>query len=222
MKRFSSALLASLALTTLASSLAAQAGPVPDITSVPPRRSYSPNNVRIEGSALGLATEVRIDGIPTPIIRVRATSITVGPVAPTDPGFGTVEVLVGSNVTDSAPISFLPTLEVVRRGARLNVALQNGESGTFVLRYAYHGVKPPAIDPGIYGPRYLPPLSNVLAVGVFPDAEKVSLQRLPIPIVIGQIGNPLRLQAECFAPSVGVTAYTNAAQVPGYGNPQGP
>src|SRR5262245_21280927 len=123
-------------LSLLAATPAAQAGPVPNITSVPDRKAYAPGNVAILGSDLGLATSVKVNGVPTPIVRINPNRIVVGPVAPLDPGFGTVEVISGHN-SDTAQIQFLPTLRAIQRGVRLTLKLNNGDTGTYVVRYSY-------------------------------------------------------------------------------------
>jgi hypothetical protein len=210
--------LACAGLSTLERPATAQIGPVPDIAFVPSRRAHDPGNVAIHGSALALATCVKINGVSTPVVRVTPTRLVVGPVPPQPPGFGTVEV-IGGRSTDSATIQFLPTLAALRRGTRLDVTLNNGDTGTYVLSYAY-ALGTPGMDQGIYGTRFLSLLSPILAAGVLADASPLVLQA-SMPIQIGQIGSPLRLQARCFATTSGVESYTNLATVPGFGDPVG-
>jgi hypothetical protein len=221
MKLITTLTFALASLCVLATDLSAQNGPVPSITSVPDRRAYNSGNLPIYGTNLSLASSVRINGVPTPILRVLANRIVVGPVPTQDPGIGSVELVYNRGV-ESAPIKFLPTLEAIQRGVRLTLKLSNGDTGTYVVRFSYITPGSGAIDPGIYGPRYLGPFSSILVSGFFPTASTLTLTGLTIPISIDQIGSPLQLQAVCFSPAQNVTAYTNLATVPGYTFPQGP
>ena len=215
MKFISRLVPALLGLALIAQSAAAQAGPVPTISSITAKKAWDPGYVIINGSSLGLVTQVKLNGVPIPIFRVKSNRILAGPVAPQDPGFGTVLISNGSS-GDTGPIEFLPTLKAVRRGARLVTTLNNGEAGTYILRYSYQSYGP-ASTPGIYGPRFLGANSAVLFAGVFPDSGPVQIPGLYLPVEIGFLGNPLRVQAECYAATSNVTAYTNFAEVPGYG-----
>lgn len=206
-------------LAALEGASAAQNAPVPHITSIPTRKAWAPGNLVVNGTNLGLAFAVELDGDPLPIIRATAARLIAGPLTARDPGFGAVEVISGRGV-EMGSVEFLPTLAAIRRGLRLNVRLNNGEPGTYVLRYSYSPAGP-AFDPGIYGPRHLPQFSNVLLAGVFPDADPVNLP-LVMPLDLGFLGAPLRLQATCFAATSNMTAYTNLGQVKGFGNPMGP
>lgn len=203
-----------LTLVGLSASAAAQSAPVPKITSVPQRKSYAPANVAILGSNLGLATDVEVNGVSYPVVRRTATRIVVGPVAPQDPGFGLVEVFSSSSVA-TAPISLVPTLAGTRRRTRVDLVLNNGDAGTYVLRYSYSVLGAPAVDQGVYGKRFLGPNAPPLALGVFADATPVGLSTL-LPVQIGQIGADLRLQAQCSAATAGLEAYTNLLTVPGF------
>ena len=220
MKRFLSlsSLLASLAV--LGTAAAAQLAPVPHISDVPLRKSYAPGNVVINGSNLGIATSVKVNGVVFPIIRATPTRLIVGPVTPQDPGFGTVEVISGRS-TDSATIELLPTLAAVRHGTRMNITLNNGDVGTYLLRFSYTALGTPATDLGIYGKRWLGLLSPPLTAGtgIFSDANPLVINGILVPVEIGQIGAPLRLQAKCTATTAGVTAYTNLASITAFGNP---
>lgn len=220
MKLLTPLALALAVLAALPGTAAAQAGPVPQITSIPSRKAWAPANLVIHGSNLGLAFQVNLDGVPVPILRATATRLIAGPLSPRDAGFGAVEVISGRSV-GTGTIEFLPTLSARRRGLRLSVRLNNGEPGTFVLQSSYNAVAP-TLDPGIYGSRLIPPLSRVLHAGVFPDASPIQLNNLTMPVQIGVIGAPLRLQATCYSPSTGVTAYTNLAVVAPMGDPKGP
>lgn len=214
MKRIAT-LLASLSL--LASAAFAQAAPVPNITGVPQtRRAYSTNNLGLTGTNLGLITTVKINGVSVPIVRTTATRLVVGPVPLQDPGFGTLEAIHGTGtITRTLPL--LPTLTGERRYTRMNVTLNNGEPGTYVLRSAYSVLGSPATDQNIYGKRNLGILSSTLAVGVFADSNPVALNGMLLPAQIGLIGSPLFIQAECFAATSNVTAYTNLVSIPGFG-----
>lgn len=214
MKSIATLFLAAVGLVSVAGSAAAQAGPVPRITSVPQRFSYAPTNVAILGTNLGLAMDVKVNGVSYPVVRVTAARIVVGPVPPQDPGFGTVEVISASSVA-TAPISLLPTLSGTRRRTTVNLTLANGDTGTYVLRYAYTMLGSPVVDEGIYGKRLLPLASPVLTAGVFTDASPVTISAL-MPVQIGQIGSNLRVQAQCTADTAGIEAYTNLAVVPGF------
>jgi hypothetical protein len=215
----SSLLTLALAGLALASSTAAQNAPVPVISSIPNRKPWAPGNLVVNGSNLGLALQVKLDGQTLPIIRVGATRLVAGPLSPRDPGFGLVELVSGRGV-ESGTVEFVPTLTAARRGLRLSVRLNNGEPGTYLLRYSYSPFGPVS-DPGIYGPRFLPTISNTLFAGIFPTSAPVTLNNLPMPIDIGLIGRDLRLQATCTGSVSNVTAYTNKAQVPGFGDPKG-
>jgi hypothetical protein len=221
MKLCTSSLLAVASLALAAPALSAQVGPSPDISSVPARKSYSPGSVVINGTNLGLVTQVRINGVPTPISHVRPNRIVTQPIAPLNPGIGTVQV-IGGSASDSAPIEFLPTLIAIQRGFRLTLKLNNGDTGTYAVRFSYANPSGGVLDPGIYGPRYLGIYASTIIAGVFPTASTLTLTGLTIPVQVGQIGAPLQLQALCYSPANNVTAYTNLATVPGITPPQGP
>jgi hypothetical protein len=214
MKRLATLLLTLVGLSAFAGTAAAQFAPVPKITSVPQRKSYAPANVAILGSNLGLATDVKVNGVSYPVVRRTATRLVVGPVAPQDPGFGLVEVFSTSSVA-TAPISLVPTLTGTRRRTRVDLVLNNGDTGTYVLRYSYSVLGAPAVDQSVYGPRFLGLNAPALAVGVFADASPLALSTL-LPVQIGQIGADLRLQAQCSADTAGLDAYTNLVTVPGF------
>ncbi|HEX6885133.1 MAG TPA: hypothetical protein VF530_17295 [Planctomycetota bacterium] len=220
MKLLPSLALVLAGLTALAGAATAQNGPVPSITSIPSRKAWAPANLVINGSNLGLAFQVNLDDVSIPIIRATSTRLIAGPLTPREPGFGEVEVVSGRNV-GTGVIEFLPTLSAKRRGLRLSIRLNNGEPGTYVLRYSFASVEP-VVDPGIYGSRVLPVFANVMMAGIFPDASPLVLNNHNMPIEVGLIGAPLRLQAACYSPSTGVTAYTNLALVAPMGDPAGP
>ena len=208
-----------LAALVLAGSVAAQAGPVPQVSSIPNRKPWAPGNLVINGTNLGLVFEVRLDGQSLPILRSSSTRIAAGPLSVRDPGFGQVELVSGRNV-QTGVVEFVPTLSAARFGLRLRVRLNMGEPGTYVLRYSY-GSAGPVIDPGIFGSRHLPTISNALFAGVFPNSAPITLTGLSMPVDIGLIGSNLHLQATCYGSVSNVTAYTNLFEVPGFGNPKG-
>jgi len=218
MKRIATILSSSLGLVLLASATAAQ-GPVPNITSVPQRQADNPGNVVINGTTLGLVTEVRINNVPVPIVRVRADRIIVGPLAPQLPGFATVKAFAGNN-TDTDTLSLLPTLTAQRRGFVVFPTINNGDAGTYILRYSYQADLVNVADFGIYGRRFLSPTATVIGAGILPDANPFPAMPFALPIEIGLIGEDLKMQAECFSNTSGLTRYTNLAQVTGFGNPQ--
>lgn len=207
----------SLAVLLLAATAAAQQ-PTPIITSIPPRVAFDPVRVAILGTNLGIVTEVRVNGVVTPIVRVTATRLVVGPVPPQIPGFGTVELVYGRG-TVVGTIEFTPTLSASRRGTRVMSRLNNGEPGAFVLRFSYERLPALEVDDGIYYGRLIPADSAVLAAGVFADELPVEVVAR-LPIEVGLIGAPLNLQSlNTFAAS-GVQSYSNLAVVSGFGQHQ--
>ncbi|MSR64017.1 MAG: hypothetical protein EXS08_16460 [Planctomycetes bacterium] len=217
MKRITSLL---VSLSLLASAAMAQAVPPPTITGFPQtRRAYSTANLGITGTNLGVVTAVKVNGVSIPIVRTTATRLVVGPVPQQDAGFGTLEAIHGrGTIVNTLPL--LPTLKGERRYTHMNVTLNNGEAGTYVLRSSYTVLGSPAADQSIYGKRYLGLFSSTLAAGVFGNADPVALNGILFPSQIGLIGAPLFLQAECFAATSNVSAYTNAISIPGYGQHQ--
>ncbi|MEQ1892755.1 MAG: hypothetical protein ABL998_09455, partial [Planctomycetota bacterium] len=207
MKRIATALSAFAGLLALTSLSAAQFGPTPDITSIPQRQADSPGNIVINGRNLGLVTEVKIDNVSVPIIRTRTDRIIVGPLAPQLAHFASVRVTGGSS--DTGTLSLLPTLSASRRGFAVFPSVNNGDTGTFVLRYSYQADLANAADAGIYGRRFLNLFSTVASVGVFPDANPFALPPFALPIEIGSIGEDLKMQAECSSTSSGLVRYTN-------------
>jgi hypothetical protein len=218
MKRIATALSAFLGLLALTSAATAQFGPTPDITSIPQRQANSPGNIVINGSNLGLVTDVKIDGVPVPIIRTRTDRIIVGPLAPQLAHFAAVRVS-GGNSSDTGTLSLLPTLSATRRGFAVFPSIHNGDTGTYILRYTYQSDLVSIEDKGIYGRRFLSPFATVSSVGVFPDANPFSVAPFALPIQIGTIGENLKMQAECSATTSGLVRYTNLAEVVGFGNP---
>jgi len=219
--RLSASLLSLATLVGLAAVPSAQNGPTPQITSVPARTSYAPGNVVIRGTNLSLATGARVNGVPVPIIRIGLSRMVVGPVEPQLPGFGTVDVIGGRGAV-SAPIEFLPTLAAQRRNTRLDLRLNNGDTGVFIVRFSYEDFPTPRLDEGIYGPRYLRLNSPLLLAGAFPDANPLEIDNLLLPVQIGLLGRPLRLQAQCHADTAGVESYTNQVVLAPIGTPQLP
>jgi len=219
MKRIATALSSILGLVALASVSSAQFGPQPDITSIPVRQADSPGNIVIFGSNLGLVTDVTIDDVAVPIIRSRTDRLVVGPLAPQLAGFASVKV-VGGNSNDTGTLPLLPTLSASRRGFAVFPVIHNGDTGTYILRWSYQADLLDIADVGIYGRRFLSANSTVASVGIFPDASPFVGAAFPLPIEIGAIGEPLKMQAECSSTSSGLVRYTNLAQVTGFGNPQ--
>ena len=218
MKRIATALSAFLGLLALTSAATAQFGPQPDITAIPVRQADNPGNIVINGSNLGLVTDVKIDGVPVPIIRTRVDRIIVGPLDPQLAHFAAVRVS-GGNSSDTGTLSLLPTLAATRRGFAVFPSIHNGDTGTYVLRWSYQPDLLNIADKGIYGRRFLSPFATVASVGVFPDANPFPLAPFALPIEIGSIGEDLKLQGECSAPTSGLVRYTNLAEVTGFGNP---
>jgi hypothetical protein len=219
MKLISTLAVALSGLALLAGSSAAQGAPVPRISEIPARKSWSPGNLVVLGSNLGLTSGVSLDDVPVPILRTTGFRLVAGPLSARDPGFGAVELFHGAGVTTGVA-EFVPTLTASQRGLRVEVRLNNGEAGTYVLRYAF-GAIAPEFDPGIYGPRFLPATSSVFSTGVFPDENPLIVSGLRVPIEVGLIGVPLRLQATCYAATSNTTAHSNLAVVPGFGRPKG-
>lgn len=118
-------------------------------------------------------------------------------------------------------VEFVPNLAATQRGLRLVLRLNNGEPGTYVVKYAY-ALGAATTDVGIFNTRYLPQFANVLFAGVFVDAEPVTVNSLTVPLHFGAIGTPLRIQAVCHGSTSGTTAYTNLVTTPGFSRPQGP
>lgn len=218
MKRIATVLSSFLGLAALATVTAAQNSPRPDITSIPVRQANSPGNVVINGANLGLVTDVKIDGVPVPITRVRADRLIVGPLGPELPRFANVVVTSG-NSSDSGTLSLLPTLSATRRGFGVFPVIHNGDTGSFILRRSYQAELNNSIDPGIYGRRFLSPFATVVEMGFFPNADPFPTSPFILPIEIGSIGETLKMQAECTANSTGLIRYTNLAEVEGFGNP---
>ena len=219
MKRIATALSAFFGLLALTSLSAAQFGPQPDITSIPQRQADVPGNIVINGSNLGLVTDVKIDNVPVPIIRTRTDRIIVGPLAPQLPHFASVRVS-GGNSSDTGTLSLLPTLSAQRQGFAVFPSVNNGDSGTYILRWSYQPDLSFALDPGIYGRRFLSPFATVASIGVIPNANPFPLPPFALPIEVGAIGEDLKMQAECSATSSGLVRYTNLAVVNGFGDPQ--
>ena len=211
--------LALAGLTALAGVAAAQNAPTPNITSILPRKFWAPGNLVVQGSNLGLAFQVNLDGNPLPILRVTPVRLVAGPLSPREPGFGAVDLIHGRGV-ESGVVEFVPNLTAFRRGMRVTMRLNNGEPGTYVVRYSY-AQSTPVVDPEVFGTRHLPLSANTLVAGIFPDASPLTLPGVTLPIELGLIGAPLRLQATCFGSTNNVTAYTNLVLLPGFGNPKG-
>jgi hypothetical protein len=205
-------------LSVLLAATAAAQQPTPTISSIPPRKAFDLERIAILGSNLGLVTDVRVNGIVAPIVRVTGTRIVVGPVPPQDPGFGTVELIHGRGIV-TGTIELTPTLRAERRGLRLTSTLRNGDVGAYVLRFDYERLPAPVVEPGIYYGRLLPLDAQVLSAGTFADAEPLTiLSRMPIEV--GLIGAPLSLQAQCVIGVEAVQSYSNLAAVPGFGQHQ--
>jgi hypothetical protein len=214
MKRIATLFLTLALPAALAAAPSAQNAPVPNITSVPSRDAFDTNRVVLFGTNLGLVTEVKVNGTSYPIIRATPGRLVVGPVPPQTPGFGTVEAL-GSGSADSATIEFTPTLKASRRGMRLTATVNNGDVGSYILRFNYQRLPTLEVDEGIYYGRLIPLASPVLSTGVFGDGSPVTVSTL-IPVQVGLIGAPLNVQAQCSVGVAGVQSYTNLAEVAGF------
>ena len=206
MKILSSLVLALAGLAALPGAPAAQNAPVPRINSIPARKSWAPGNLVVLGSNLGLVFGVELDDAALPIIKRTGFRLVSGPLAPRAPGMGEVELISGDAVATGV-VEFVPNLVATQRGLRLSLRLNNGEPGTYVVRYSYSA--PVAVsDPGIFNPRYLPVNANVIATGIFLDENPVNVPNLSVPFQIGLIGIPLRLQATCFGSDSGSAVFS--------------
>jgi hypothetical protein len=217
MKRIASALTSLVGLVVLGGVSSAQ-GPSPSITNIPDRQADSPGNVVINGVNLGLITDVLIDNVAVPIVRVRSNRIIVGPLPQQLPRFANVRVTNG-NASSVGTLSLLPTLKAERRGFVVYPTIHNGATGTYILRHQYQPIVDQA-DVGIYGRRFLSPFATVGGVGFIPDANPFPVQPFPLPIEIGQIGEEFKLQAEVSNDVSGLVRYTNLAVVNGFGDPE--
>ena len=219
MKRIATAFSMLLGLAALSGLASAQNGPVPSISNIPVRQADTPGNIVINGTNLGLTTEVTIDDVAVPIIRARSNRVIVGPLDPQLPGFAEVKVSGGNN-SSNGTLSLLPTLKAERRGFVVYPTIHNGGSGTYILRHSYQKPIVDFVDPGIYGHRFLSPFATVGGAGFIPDGSPFPVQPFPLPIEIGAIGAEFKMQAEVSIDESGLVRYTNLAVVNGWGDPQ--
>ncbi|HEX6885971.1 MAG TPA: hypothetical protein VF530_21535 [Planctomycetota bacterium] len=205
------------ALFLLASTGLAQQ-PTPVIGSIPSRNAFDPGRVVINGSNLGLVLEVKVNGISLPITRVNATRLVAGPLPPQPPGFAPVELIWGRGRLNGI-LELTPNLSCSRRGLRITSRVNNGDAGSYVLRFSTAALAEPVVDVGVYHARLLPLEAPILGGGVFLDATPVTVTHR-VPVQVGMIGTPLFLQARCVVGAELFESYTNLAQVSGLGQHQ--
>jgi len=219
MRRIITLVLILTCLGGLASRVEAQSGPT--ISSVSPRLAYDGfGRVTIRGNRLGLVTQVLIGGGAVPIVSNTGLRLIVSP-GFRDPGFETLE-LRGNFPSAFATAEFTPTVKAERSHPavnRMDVTLRGGDVGTYQLMFSYRQLSTPSVIQDVYFLKFLnlsPSFGGILASGSFVDGSvPVVLSNKLVPVVIGQVGQPLYLQAQCALGSGPITSsFTNVFTLP--------
>jgi hypothetical protein len=173
------------------------------ITHVDASMAYGPGRVAIEGTHLGLVTEVRVGGEVVPVLHNDGRRIVIEP-ADQDPGFAALE-LVQLGGTTTGKIEFMPALSGHWRHNRIQVTLHPGEPGWYVLNYSYRRLRTPAVYQGIYFCEMLDmttPYSGQLSGGILRSGDAVVFPWVPVPRGLETPGGlgvrmPMHIQAFC-------------------------
>lgn len=192
---------------------------LPKLTEVPGTQAQTPTQVTATGKNLAQIQTVTIDGISVPLISATDTSITYEPL-PEDPGFLPIAV-TGIAGTGAAKQQLYPSLVATTTGVggSLNIGLDNGEVGLYVLAMGFGALSAPVSitsPPTWYGVLLNPanPLF-VIKQSAFSTAAPMTLS-YSVPSNPSLIGLGLHLQAWCqqsfFGPEV-TYSFTNLASV---------
>jgi hypothetical protein len=195
MRRLFTSALCALGLFSLATTASAQIfGPTAD--SVSSTLWFEAGRVSIRGSNLGFVDRVTVDGVEVPILRNTGSRITIKAPATDGPGFATVEVF-DSQGSDTAILSYSPTVSAARRSNRMDVTIDNGTPGSYRLAFSFDVLQSPAHTLGIKHALLLDLESastGILASGVLTDTSRTVLRRIKVPMEPGMIGQPVFLQ----------------------------
>ncbi len=212
MRRIATLALIVPALSALAPRSEAQLVFPPSISSVSSTNAFDPGRVFVQGTNLGLVSQVLINGEVVQIVRKTATRIVVQP-EPTEPGFGLIELRSPAG-SPQATVELTPTVKATRTPNRMTITLHGGDVGTFVVYYSYGQLTTPEVVEGVYFHRLVDlghPNSGILSTGSFPDSNPVTINRL-VPTAIGLVGEPIFIQAVC---DLGNTSsFTNLFVIP--------
>jgi hypothetical protein len=198
---------------------AAQAGCAPALTDLQGAQAQDPAVVTATGVCLGEIEQMTIGGIPVPLLEVTDTSITYQPHTD-DPGFLPL-IASGPSGAAVARQELYPSLVAASTGpgGTLDVELDNGADGRFVLALGFGALPVPSSiesPPTWYGALLDPaqPLL-VLASGAFATSAPLALS-YPVPSNPALAGLTLYLQAWCQQGAAGPGAtysFTNLGQV---------
>ena len=216
MHRLRAIALAAVVLTAATSTLNAQGYNFPPVVNgAGSTSSFAPTNVKVAGLHLGVANRVTVDGVEAVIVRPTVRFLIMRP-QPGAPGFPTVSVRTPFG-TDTTTMEMTPSLSVgPRRGNVMDLTLNNGDTGMYVLNYSFGLLANPIVTPGVFhelGLDLTTAASGVLDAGMLGTADPLVLQRLRAPIERGLVGQSFYVQG-LTADSAGNMSYTNVVQVP--------
>jgi len=188
MKRLSLTVLFFLATASLGQAQLLNKGvkPVPgvSITHVDAASALAPGRIDVLGTQLGLITEVRVAGVPVPVLHNDGSRIVIQP-GDQVPGFGVLELFQPGRV-HTAPIEFLPSLGAHWRNGRVSLRLHPGESGWYLVLYSFRMLETPNTYTGIYYSDWLDlngPHSGALFTGAVAGDETLVFPPMRVPTV---------------------------------------
>lgn len=195
MKRLVGLALSALAISALPTTAGAQLfGPT--VRTVSATKWFDPGRVVIRGSNFFFVDRVTVDGVEVPIVRRTGSVLVIRPPAAEGPGFATVEVF-NPQGSDTGLLPYAPTVSATRSGNRMDVRIENGGPGFYVLFASYSLSSEPIAVRGVKYSLLLDldsPAATTVTSGNLIDTGGVTLERLRIPIDPGLAQRPLFLQ----------------------------
>jgi hypothetical protein len=182
------------------------------ITSVAPAMAAHPGRVEVRGTGFERVLAARVNGAEVPIVAQDDRRLVLSP-PNQDPGFGVLELVRPSDALTET-IEFLPAIRARWHGAMIQLRLDPGAAGWFVVQYSFRLNEPMRTFPGVYYGLHLNmdvAASGVLFSGLCGE-EPLVFPWMPAPRGLfgpgGYAGiRPMRVQALCSAG--GETCYSN-------------
>lgn len=187
--------------------------PRPHVTFVETTPAPDPGSVEILGYHLDLLTGARVNGVDVPILANNGERLVLD-VPPQFPGFGELELLQPQGL-HKARIEFTPSLAGRYVDGRVQLRLNPGHAGWYIVSFSYRARNEMMVYPGAYYGEMLDmtsPYSGVLFSGLM-GGEPMVFPWLEMPRVIVGVGDrgitwgppgsfygttrPLRIQSLC-------------------------